>query len=151
MTGTHDAPRPHAWSNGMRRAGAALVALFAVVVAGCDDPVGCDVCHTDAIVYGTLTGAAGAPVAQRQVTVSAFRGGCDDHPRANADVVTDASGSFRGRLVSLFGPFTADCLAVTVRGEAGGAAVVREFTASLYFRYEANPARLDSVRLEVTL
>lgn len=135
----------------MRRAGAAFVALIAIALAGCDDPVGCDPCHTDAIVYGTLTGAAGDPVAQRQVTVAAFRGSCDDHPRATADVVTDASGSFRGRLVSLLGPFTADCLAVTVRGEAGGADVVREFTASLYFRYEANPARLDSIRLDVTL
>lgn len=135
----------------MRRCGAAFVALIAIVLAGCDDPIGCDPCHTDAIVYGTLTGAAGVPVAQRQVTVAAFRGSCEDHPPATADVVTDASGSFRGLLISLLGPFTADCLSVTVRGEAGAADVVREFTASLDFRFEPDPARLDSVRLDVTL
>lgn len=141
----------HAWSNVVRRGGTAFVALLAALLVGCGDPIGCDVCHTDAIVYGTLTGAEGAAVAQRQIAVAAFRGSCDDRPRANADMVTDPSGSFRGQLYSLFGPFTADCLSVTVRGEAGAADVVKEFPASLDFRFEANPARLDSVRLDITL
>lgn len=128
------------------------VLILAIVLAGCgSDPVGCDPCFTEAIVYGSLSGPQGSDVSGRNISVEAYPAECGIALRAGLDMVTDAQGRFRGRMSSPYKPFTAECLSVTVQGENGGEDVIREYPVFLEFRFEADPALLDSVRVDVVL
>lgn len=123
-----------------------------IAMAGCGgDPIGCDPCRTQAIVYGSLTGVQDNDVSGRNVSVVAHAGSCGTTWKGGVDLVTDAQGDFRRIVSSPYSPFTTECLTVTVHGENGNQDLVRELPMALEFRAESDPARLDSVRIDVGL
>lgn len=128
-----------------------LCLFMIAAVGGCgSSPTGCDPCFTEAIVHGSLAGQHGTSVSGRNLAIRAYVGSCEGPQRGQGDLLTDTRGQFRGRLSSLYSPFTTGCISVTVRDE-NGADVVLEYPLSVEFRLESDRTALDSVRIDIEL
>lgn len=122
--------------------------LLALTVGACGttDPT----VHTvDAIVYGTVTTASGAPVDDATVTLTHHPDGCDNPDEALGRDFTDSNGHFRAGLPVSGPPDEADCfLASAEPPESSGleAPEPKQFDAD----FRRSPP-YDSVRVDFTL
>ena len=134
-----------------------LLILVAVIVGACrssTQPQGCDICVTGAIVYGSVTTSAGAPVAGARVAVDLHSSSCAVSSAAleAGATLSDATGSYRLVAISPYSP-AVQCAIVTVTPPAGvGASVTADSSHSVRLQ-DTYPTTvpLDSVRVDIVL
>ena len=120
----------------------ATVCLAGALLACGETPT--DIVSSSAVVYGTVTSAAGAPVAGALAVVDLYFDGCPatSNPMMTSKTQAGASGSYRvvvGAL-NLTGP---RCIRVSV--SANGMSLVKESTVSIW------PQQSGSVRVDFTV
>ena len=90
-----------------------------MLVLGCAGPteVECDVCITSAVVFGTVTDAAGQPASGLPIDIRLFADDCPGEMlRGGSDSAvprTNATGQYEAKVISLWSPFTARCFQIT--------------------------------------
>ena len=139
--------------------GRASLTLLAVGLSACGltEPEGCDLCTTSAVVYGRVLDSDGGPVAGVQVDIQAFEGSCSDRRRKggtdNGWPSTNAQGKYRSRPISLFSPFTANCLIITAnpRSDPRWPASADTANAEVRFLSDYRSSARDSVELNLSL
>ena len=135
-------------------ASACTVSLLAL--GGCalgTDP-SCDICVTEAVVYGNATDTSGAPVVGASIEVLLRTAGCGATEAAvfGNTGVTDAAGAYRLNVGTPVAP--ADhCVAVRATPPAGADLTVAVDTVpALRFRYTGKaPFITDSARVDLVL
>jgi hypothetical protein len=135
-----------------------ILALFAAVLSlsSCaEDPMGCDPCSTSAVVFGVVTDSLGATVADFPLELRVLQGSCADGSlRAGAMTRTNSVGRYRERLVSLYSPFTADCVEIIANynSDPRWPLVRSEHTVALEFRADWPAGEPhDSLRIDVSV
>jgi hypothetical protein len=129
-----------------------MAAASAGVAACTTEPVGCDICTTSAIVYGTVRSGGGFPVARAQVSVEARQTSCRG---MNVDLsggaaTTDTIGNYRVELISPFSP-TAVCLVVTAQPPASASPAIPAGDTGHVIRLQPSGEPRDSVRVDLVL
>jgi hypothetical protein len=128
-----------------------LAPLALVLLADCAEPTrGCDICTSSAIVYGTVTTAAGAAGAGASVRAYVGQEPCSVRAPAEeaARTVAGGTGRYRAQVQSLFG--SPQCVQV----EASGAAATsgRVEVPVVRFKPTADASLpYDSIRVDVRL
>jgi hypothetical protein len=131
--------------------------LIVCCVAACDltEPNGCDLCTTSAVVYGTVLDSAGAPIVGVQVDVRAFETACTGgSPKGGTDngwPITNAQGRYSARPISIYGPFTTDCLIVTANPRNDVRWPVESDTAQIRLRFLDDDKSNDRDSVEFNL
>jgi len=133
-------------------------AFLFLSVAACSNPTGegCDICTTEAFVFGTVTDSMGAPVQgiRLEIRASAFpcsepfvdHGGTDtSNPRTGTD------GSYGAVILSVFAPYTASCLRADVNPNGVEPWPTTEVKMSAAFEVRETGTRVDSVRFDIQL
>lgn len=128
------------------------VCLCAALAVGCDRALCCEIENLAAVVYGTVSTAAGAPAVGARVFALARYPNCASDPVGGSDVVsTDPAGHYRAeiRQISRRAPMCTE--GVVLPGAAGVADTVRAPGPVLDFRIPRRAASLDSGRVDVRL
>lgn len=123
------------------------------LVAGCTEPIGCDVCRTTAIANVFVRDSADLPVAGVPVGLRTYLQVCGlDLRGGTGPMVTGTDGHRRILVSSPYSPHTAQCVVVIVNpnGDSAQATDTVEFPATVQFRAEDGSPR-DSVRLDVVI
>jgi hypothetical protein len=137
--------------------GTLALASSALITGACSDPTeGCDPCRTDAIVYGVVTDATGAPVSHVRVEVAVSAASCGEdfiqHGGTQAgEPWTESDGRYRATVISLYAPFTATCAEVTGNSHADPMWPITTVTSPISLELRERNTPLDSVRVDVTL
>ena len=124
-----------------------------ITAASCGERA-CDVCMTTAVVYGTVTGASGQPVAGAPVDVRAYLNDCVASQLRGATTgqvaFTNVQGRYRTNAMSLFSPFTANCFVVTLNksADARWPTDSAQIRTQLEFRFGG---RQDSARFDLVV
>lgn len=133
-----------------------MLVAMTLAAGGCDITEGCDICTTSALVFGTVSDDEGLPLVGVGVQVFAYRDGCADEfsSAGTGDAIrTDSQGRYRALPLSVFEPFTAQCVVVAVNPlEEGDWPVVSDTVdVSLEFRQNVSGTVQDSVRVDVVV
>ena len=128
------------------------VAAVAAFAACTTEPVGCDICTTSAIVYGTVRSGSGFPVARARVSVEARETSCRGTlvDFSGAFATTDSIGNYRVGLVSPFSP-TAVCLIVTAQQPESVTPASLAADTGHVIRLQPSSEPRDSVRVDLVL
>jgi hypothetical protein len=145
------------WKRWMRQASAPVGAFATVLVWGCSDPAGCDVCFTIAVAYGTVTGASGTAVRGVPVDVRVFQDVCGGISPGGSDNnqgsrVTTQTGEYRRILLALDRAVT-HCARVFVNpnGDPRWPSYQQDFDVVVEFRPGMQGDPPDSVRMDVVV
>lgn len=124
-----------------------LWAAAALVSGGCSPGPAESVYTLDAIVYGRVTDASGAPVAGARVFARHHDPGCSGDMRdEDSRQSTDADGRYRTYFLTLAGTLESSCLLLHAEVGQRKSAPVRF---EVEFREEGQP--LDSVQVNVVM
>jgi hypothetical protein len=100
------------------------VCLAGMLFVSCADPMGmcgCPPSRSEAVLYGRVTDAAGAPVQGARVSADLGHGGCGgDMLELLAVEPTGADGRYRAHLYSVGQPRPGDCLRAWAAPSAAG-------------------------------
>jgi hypothetical protein len=130
------------------------IALFRgglfIFLISCSDPVACDPCTSDAIIYGRVTNG-GEALPHAPLRFSVYEGNCGEGFRGGGPTFTDEVGNYRLVIASLFSPFTARCIIASVNpeGTPGIPSAAFNSVQNLRFRFDPRREALDSIRLDI--
>lgn len=115
----------------------------------------CDPCTTSAIVYGTVTDVSGVPVVGAPIDVRIYLDPCPpENMRGGSDMNvprTNSEGAYSAPVISLFGPFTASCVQVSVNPNVDSRWPTGSSQASGQLDLRFGQGARDSLRVDVQL
>lgn len=130
-----------------------LALCCAVIACSPTTDVGCDVCTTSALVYGTVRTADGAPIAGARIDIDAYLDDCSGPHwgQTNVPAQSDGDGKYRGSLLSPAAPFSA-CVVVLATPPSGSGLITTTNSGSfVQFRANFRSTGLDSTRVDIAL